>query len=981
VTKVNFLSFLKQIKSIWPKSIRYQLILGIALVHLVLLTIVVVDQLIRQKKFLKRQNYEQALSLVNDFAVNSSSYILANDIDGLERLVQSHKNFPNLKYAMFLSPDGLVLAHTNRSFMGLRPTDSVSLRLKGTPQAQTLLENKDILDIAVPVIYNNKEIIGWVRIGLGQDYIYSNQRAIIRNGILYIIMALVIGTLFAIFIADRLSRGLYRLILTADKIRKGDRNTRVEPFRSIEISKLGMAFNQMLDEISANEKLLQMVLENMPVGVWLLNEKGDIISANSASEKIWSGLKFVGLKDFGQFKGWFTDTGKIVEPNQWGGAIAIMKGETVLNQEIEIECFDKTRKIILNSAIPLKGDDGSIIGAIAINVDISDKKLIEKNLYKINYEMGERVKELRCLYKMSELANDPEKAMEDILEESIDIIPLSYQYPDITCVRITFHEHTYKSKTFKESVWKQEANIAASTGHIGQVQVFYTEQRPQEQEGPFLKEERLLINSIADMLSNSAERKKAEGALRDQAETFEAIIENTSDSVLLISPDFKLLRFNKTAEERLFQRGGEKIFIGADFRKFLYPDAKEIFHIMFNDSLRGKFCDREIQAKSIDGTAFWIRAKTSPVYDRDNKLLGVTLLSENIDSQKKAQIALVQSEEKFRSLVEQSLVGVYIMQEEKFVYVNPGFEKIMGYTIGELKETSFEQWIYQEDIEKIKENYLSRISSGKPTDQYTFRAVRRDGALLYIEAIVSKIIYGNRPAVIGTIVDITDHVEEEKRIGKAVNDAQEKERMQIGMELHDNVKQIMAASMINLDFLKNRLDDQNATKEILDKVIGYIREAMDEVRKLSHRLAPSIDSTIPLEEKIEILVNTMNAANRLKVYYRLDEFRQPVSDDVQLTIYRILQEQFNNILKYANASSVFISVKHQPDYIQLSIKDDGEGFSLNSKKNGIGFENIKRRVQVLDGQVKIFSAPGDGCEVNVQIPFRQKKRHNIIFRH
>jgi signal transduction histidine kinase len=73
-------------------------------------------------------------------------------------------------------------------------------------------------------------------------------------------------------------------------------------------------------------------------------------------------------------------------------------------------------------------------------------------------------------------------------------------------------------------------------------------------------------------------------------------------------------------------------------------------------------------------------------------------------------------------------------------------------------------------------------------------------------------------------------------------------------------------------------------------------------------------------------------------------------------------------------------VKHQRDYIQLSIKDDGEGFSISAKKNGIGFENIKRRVQVLDGQVKIFSAPGDGCEVNVQIPFRQKKRHNIIFR-
>ncbi len=316
--KVNFLSFLKEIKTVWPKSIRNQLILGIALVHLILLTIVVVDQLNRQKKFLKKQNYDQALSLVNDFAVNSSSYILANDIDGLERLVQSHKNFPNLKYAMFLSPDGLVLAHTNKKFAGLRPTDSVSRRLKDTPRTQTLIENKDILDIAVPVLYNDKEIIGWARIGLGQDYIYSNLRAIIRNGILYIIMALVIGTLFAIIIANRLSRGLYKLILTADKIRKGDRSTRVERFRSIEISKLGMAFNEMLDEISANEKLLAKVLENMPVGVWLLNEKGDIISANSASVKIWSGLKFVGLKDFDLFKGWFTDTGKMCRSGSMG---------------------------------------------------------------------------------------------------------------------------------------------------------------------------------------------------------------------------------------------------------------------------------------------------------------------------------------------------------------------------------------------------------------------------------------------------------------------------------------------------------------------------------------------------------------------------------------------------------------------------------------------------------------------------------------
>ena len=149
------------------------------------------------------------------------------------------------------------------------------------------------------------------------------------------------------------------------------------------------------------------------------------------------------------------------------------------------------------------------------------------------------------------------------------------------------------------------------------------------------------------------------------------------------------------AQERILQRKGEGIFIGADFRQFLYPDAKEIFYEMFNDSLNGKFCDREIQARDTNGNSFWIRAKTSPVYDRGNKLLGVTLLSENIDSQKKAQIALVQSEEKFRGLVEQSLVGVYIMQEE--AVMNPASEK-SPVIDNKLLKTSF--YDHEEDVKK-----------------------------------------------------------------------------------------------------------------------------------------------------------------------------------------------------------------------------------------------------------------------------------------
>ena len=112
----------------------------------------------------------------------------------------------------------------------------------------------------------------------------------------------------------------------------------------------------------------------------------------------------------------------------------------------------------------------------------------------------------------------------------------------------------------------------------------------------------------------------------------------------------------------------------------------------------------------------------------------------------------------------------------------------------------------------------------------------------------------------------------------------------------------------------------------------------------------------------------MNTNQNLKIFIEVDEFQKPLHTDIQTAFYRILQEQFNNIVKYAKASSVLISIKLDRDNIHLKIKDDGKGFDTTLKKTGIGLENIKRRSHVLGGETKILSSPGNGCEVNVYIP-------------
>jgi diguanylate cyclase (GGDEF)-like protein len=126
--------------------------------------------------------------------------------------------------------------------------------------------------------------------------------------------------------------------------------------------------------------LLGVVLDALPVGVWIMDRDGRIVHGNPEAQKIWAGSRYVGVEDFGEYKGWWHSTGKHIEPEEWAAARAISKGESSLNEEIEIECFDGTRKVILNSAMPIRNEAGEIIGGIIVNVDITERIGLEDQL-------------------------------------------------------------------------------------------------------------------------------------------------------------------------------------------------------------------------------------------------------------------------------------------------------------------------------------------------------------------------------------------------------------------------------------------------------------------------------------------------------------------------------------------------------------------------------------------------------------------------
>ena len=146
-------------------------------------------------------------------------------------------------------------------------------------------------------------------------------------------------------------------------------------------------FKQAEEALRANDVLLQSALNILPVGVWVFNVEGKIVTSNATAQQIWAGVRYLGVDQLGEYKGWRTDTGKLIEAHEWAGARALKKGETSIEEEVEIECFDGTHKIILDTAVPLLKSDGSINGAITINQDITERRRTNQKLEEQNKEL------------------------------------------------------------------------------------------------------------------------------------------------------------------------------------------------------------------------------------------------------------------------------------------------------------------------------------------------------------------------------------------------------------------------------------------------------------------------------------------------------------------------------------------------------------------------------------------------------------------
>jgi len=139
----------------------------------------------------------------------------------------------------------------------------------------------------------------------------------------------------------------------------------------------------------------------------------------------------------------------------------------------------------------------------------------ETEISNIENALRERIKELNCLYGVSQLAERHFNSLDDLLNDLVNFLPYSWQYPEITCARITLREKTYKSDAFKLTEWRQSSQIYIYSEPVGEVSMFYMEECPPADEGPFLKEERALLDALAEQIGTIAARISAEVELQE----------------------------------------------------------------------------------------------------------------------------------------------------------------------------------------------------------------------------------------------------------------------------------------------------------------------------------------------------------------------------------------------------------------------------------------------------------------------------------
>ena len=370
--------------------------------------------------------------------------------------------------------------------------------------------------------------------------------------------------------------------------------------------------------------------------------------------------------------------------------------------------------------------------------------------------------------------------------------------------------------------------------------------------------------------------------------------------------------------------------------------------------------------------------------------------SVNLENPKNLQKQLQITNELYRFVTEvtNDCLWEWDLQTREIFWIDGGHKRVFGYEVENtlIPQSFWESCLHPDDKVRLLERLHKIIIAGSMSsweDEYRFKKL--DGNYSYVHDRGHIMYNKNDQAIrmIGATRDITarksieiqlleserklagERLTRQKELIDAVLTAHETERLGIGKELHDNINQILGATLQYIELAKT--DEENKDM-FLDKSTGFITTVIEEIRKISKTLIIP-GKVMDLVDSIKNLLDDLKVIHPIKIEFHTEGINEEYLDaKLQLNIFRIVQEQLTNVLKHAKATQATIHLTRHNNDIILLISDNGEGFDMLEDRKGVGLISITNRAELYHGKVKIESKPGEGVQLKVVLPYPKTLR-------
>jgi PAS domain S-box-containing protein len=477
----------------------------------------------------------------------------------------------------------------------------------------------------------------------------------------------------------------------------------------------------------------------------------------------------------------------------------------------------------------------------------------------------------------------------------------------------------------------------------------------------------------------------------NKQKNLEATLHSLGDGVIITDPESRILSMNTIAEEltgwREKEASGQPVH---DIFNIVNAKTREIADNPVEKVLKyGKIVGLANHTTLIakDGTEYQIADSGFPIEDEDGNIKGVALVFRDVTEKYRIRESLQKSEEMYRTIFENTGTATIIIEEDTTISLaNKKFEKLTGYSKEEIEnKMGWPEFVVEADHDRLQRYHEKRRQNRfEAPNQYETSIMDKENKLHNI--IVNIDVIPNTNKSVASFSDITKlkkakaEIEHQKKMLHRLNikiiNAQEEERKKISKELHDDMGQNLTAISINLSTMKQQVAEKcnSGTMARLEESMEIVDLISDRIHQMVYKLRPSILDDLGLIRTIKWYVNRYKKRTRIPVEVHTSNINGRYKPQLEIILYRIIQEALTNITKHAHADKVKISIVENTKALNITIKDNGQGFnpeslSFDSLSNGgMGIPGIRERLLEVEGQLQIDSEPGRGTKLLITIP-------------